>query len=62
MLLASAGWPCFHLLFRALGLTVGLAIGGAISIGVEVTAGLSGFCLWKVLTNLQRCWMVKADS
>ena len=62
VLLALAGRPRFRLLFRAPGLTVGLAVGGAVSTGVEVAVGLSGFSLWKVLTSLRRCWMAEAGS
>ncbi len=43
--LVLAGRPCFRLLLKAsgltVGLTVGLAIGGAESIGGEVVIGLS---------------------
>ncbi len=43
--LSFVGLPCFHLVFEAsaLGLTVGLAIGGAESIGKKVAIGLSGW-------------------
>ena len=62
VLLALASQPRFCLLFRALGLTVGLAVGRAVSMEVEVTFGLSEFSLCKVLTSLRRCWMAKTDS
>ena len=62
MLLVLAGRPRFRLLLWAPGLTVGLAVGGVVSMGVEVAVGLSGFLLWKVLTSLRRCWIAKAGS
>ncbi len=40
---ALAGWPRFCLVLEASGLIVGLAIGGAESIGGEVAVGLSGW-------------------
>ena len=46
----------------AIGLTVGLALGGAELVGGEVAVGFSGCSLWKVLTSLQRCWMADAGS
>ncbi len=39
--LALIGRPCFRLVIEASGLTVGLAIGGAESIGGEVTVSFS---------------------
>ncbi len=39
---ALACWPRFRLVLEASGLIVGLAIGGAESIGREVAVGLSG--------------------
>ena len=43
MLVVLASETRFCSLFRAPGLTVGLAIGGAISTGVEVAGGLLAF-------------------
>ena len=61
--LALAGRPRFRLvLASALGLTVGLAIGGAESIGGEVAVGFSGWSRWKVLMSLRRCSTAKAGS
>ena len=49
-----AGRPRFRL--RGLvGLTVGLAIGGAVSIAGEVAVGLSGWSLWNDLMSFLRC-------
>ena len=45
VLLALAGWPRLRLLLQAPDLTVGLAIDGAVSTGVEIAIGLSGFSL-----------------
>ncbi len=54
--LSFASLPHFCLLeVSALGLTVGLAIGGAESISGEVAVGLSRWLQWKVLMSLQRC-------
>ena len=62
VLLALANWPCFHLLFRAPNLIMSLDVDGAVSTEVEIAVGLSGFSLWKVLTNLHIYWMAKGDS
>ena len=43
MRLALAGRPRFCLLFQAPGLTVGLAVSGIVSTGVEFADGLSRF-------------------
>ena len=43
-----------------MGLTVGLAIGGAVSIAGEVAVGLSGCSLWKELMGFLRCWTAEA--
>ncbi len=43
VLLALAGWPRFCLLVLVSDLIVGLAIGGAKSIGREVAIGLSRY-------------------
>ena len=49
-----AGHPRFRL--RGLvGLTVGLAIGGAVSIAGEVAVGLSRWFLWNELVSFLRC-------
>ena len=54
--LVLAGRPCFCLMLAsALGLTVGLTIGGAESIGREVAVGFFGCSLWKVVMSLRRC-------
>ena len=66
--MAIAGLPRFCLAAEgsekglAVGLIVGLAFGGAELVGGEVAVGFSGCFLWKVLTNLQRCWMADAGS
>ncbi len=62
-LLSFAGLSRFHLLeASALGLTVGLTIGGAESIDEGVTMGLSGWFQWNVLMSLRRCSTAKAGS
>ncbi len=62
-LLSFADLPRFCLLeASALGLTVGLAIGGAEFIGGEVTIGLFGWLWWKVLMSLQRCSTIEVSS
>ncbi len=62
-LLSFIGLPRFCL-FEAstLGLTLGLAIGRAESIGGVVTVGLSGWSRWKVLMSLSRCSTAEAGS
>ena len=62
MLLALAGRPRFRLLLWAPDFTIGLAVGRALSIGVEIAVDLLGFSLWKVLTSFQRCWIADAGS
>ena len=53
------GHPCFR--FRGLvGLTVGLAIGGTVSMAGEVAVGLSEWSLWNELMSFLRCWTAKA--
>ena len=54
---------CSHFRFRGLvGLTMGLAIGGAVLMAEEVAVGLSGWSLWNKLMNFLRCWTTKTDS
>ncbi len=60
--LALAGLPRFRLVIEAFGLTVGLAIGRAESIGGEVAVGFSGWSRCKVLMSLQRCSTAEAGS
>ncbi len=60
--LALAGLPRFCLVIEASGLTIGLAIGGAESIGGEVAVGFSGWSRWKVLMSLRRCSIAEARS
>ena len=55
VLLALADGPCLGILFWAPGLTLDLAVGRTVSMGVEVAVSLSGFSLWKVLISLLRC-------
>ncbi len=63
VLLALAGRPRFCLVLEAsIGLTIGLAVAGAESIGGEVAVGLSGWSRWKVLMSLRRCSTTKAGS
>ncbi len=56
--LAFAGLSRFRLAAEgfgkslAVGLTIGLVLGGAESIGGEVAVGFSGCSLWKLLTSL----------
>ncbi len=59
-LLALAGLPCVRLMIEASGLTIGLAIGGAESVGREVAGGFFGWSRWKVLISLQRCSTAEA--
>ena len=56
-----AGRPRFCL-GGPVGLTVGLAIGGAVSIAGEVAVGLSGWSLWNELMSFLRCWTAEAGS
>ncbi len=61
--LSFVGLICFCLLeASALELTVGLAIGGAKSIGGEIAVGLSRWSWWKVLMSLQKCSTAEAGS
>ncbi len=60
--LALAGLPHFRLMIEASGLTVGLAIGEAKSIGREVAVGFSGWSQWKVLMSLRRCSTAEVGS
>ena len=43
-----------------MGLIVGLAIGGAVSMAGEVAVGLSGWSVWNELMNFLRCWTAEA--
>ncbi len=62
-LLSFAGLPHFHLFeVLALGLTVGLAIGGAESMGGKVAVGFFGWSEWKLLMSLWRCITAEAGS
>ncbi len=62
-LLSFVGLSCFRLLeVSALGLTIGLTIGGAESISGKVAVGLSRWSRWKVLLSLQRCSIAEAGS
>ena len=56
-----AGRPRFCLV-APVGLTVGLAIGGAVSTGGDVAVGLSGFSWWNLLSSFQRCCTAEAGS
>ena len=56
-----AGRPRFRL-GGLVGLTVGLAIDGAVSIAGEVAVGLSGWSLWNELMSFLRCWTAEAGS
>ena len=62
VLLALAGRPRFRLLLWAPDFTVRLAVGRAVSMGVEIAVDLLRFSLWNVLTSLQRCWIAEAGS
>ena len=56
-----AGRPRFRL-GGLVGLTVGLAIGGAVSIAGEVVVSLSEWSLWNKLMSFLRCWTAEAGS
>ena len=56
-----AGGPRFRLR-GLLGLTVGLAIDGVVSIAGEVAVGLSRWSLWNALISFLRCWTAEAGS
>ena len=43
-------------------LTIGLVIGGKVSMVGEVTVGLSGCALWNELMSFLRCWTAEAGS
>ncbi len=62
-LLSFGGLPRFRLLeVSVLGLTVGLAIGGAESMGGEVAVGFSGWSRWKLVMSLRRCITAEVGS
>ena len=50
-----AGWPRFRLVVSLVGLTIGLAIGGAELIWEKVAIGFSKYFLWKELISFFRC-------
>ena len=55
------GCPRFR--FRGLvGLTLGLAIGDAVSMVGEVAVGLSRWSLWNEVISFLRCWTAEAGS
>ncbi len=62
--LALADLLPFCLVFEvlALGLIVGLAIGGAEKISRKLAVGLLRLLQWKVLMSLQRCSIAKTGS
>ena len=43
-------------------LTVGLAIGGTVSMAGKVVVGLLGWSLWNELMSFLRCWTTEAGS
>ena len=53
--------PCFCLR-GSVGLTVGLAISGVVSMAGEVAVGLSGWSLWNELMSFLKCWTAEAGS
>ena len=46
---------CPRICLRGVGLTVGLAIGGAESMGGEIAIDVLGYSLWKQLISFLRC-------
>ena len=61
LLVLLAGRPRFCL-GGSVGWTIGLAIGGAVSIAREVPVDLSGCSLWNELMSFLRCWTTEAGS
>ena len=58
-----ASWPCFRLMIdMAVGLTIGLAIGGAESTGRKIAVGFLGWSLWKKLISFLRCFPAEIGS